>query len=219
MRKFLRAADGSGRRQPDPRPGTREHALVLAGLTPSAGNGPTRFLQARRDLAERAMFDGADEFREHVAAVLHDLAPTRPARVRCRRRGVSRNRAAGSSCRCFASSGVRIMLTSGQRLLGIVVAVQPDDGPGAVVNLAFHLVRARLNLAALVTPLHRRLHAALPVDLAELFQDRRFHRVADGLHAGRTRQRVHHVAEQAAFLQQDRLRVRGRAGRIPRWAW
>ena len=54
-------------------------------------------------------------------------------------------------------------------------------------------------------------HPAEALDLAELAQDSVFHGLLDDLHAGRAGEGVLHVPEEARFLEQDGLCVRGEA--------
>ena len=113
-----------------------------------------------------------------------------------------------STCNCCFARGVRASSNSGSSSAPFRYRVQGDDRTRAVVDLLFVAVRGGLDLAALIAILHRRHHAAEPLDFAELLQDRRFHRALDRLHAGRTAQHVHRVLKDAGLFEQDRLPVR-----------
>src|SRR6266550_4757759 len=91
-----------------------------------------------------------------------------------------------STCNCCFARGVRASFTSGA-----------SSSP------------SRYLFNPMIPFFHRGEHAPKPFDLAELFQDRRFHCALDRFHAGRTAQHVHRVFENAGLLQQDRLPVRG----------
>ena len=70
-------------------------------------------------------------------------------------------------------------------------------------------MRGALDLAPLITVFHRGEHATESLDLAELIKNRNLDRALHCFHAGRTAQHVHGMFENARFLQQDRLAMRG----------
>ncbi len=94
-------------------------------------------------------------------------------------------------------------------IIAVAVLIQADDWARPVVDLLFVSMRCVLDLAPLIPFFHGSKHAPEPLDLAELFEDRRFHSALDCFHAGRTAQHVHGVFENAGLLKQDRLPVRG----------
>src|SRR6266496_4305120 len=99
----------------------------------------------------------------------------------------------------------------------VTIAIQPNDWASAIVNLLFVTMRCILDLAALITFFHRRQHAAEPLDFAELIEDRGFYCTLDRLHPGRPAQHVHGVFENARFLQENRLPVRGKPNPFFTW--
>ena len=71
----------------------------------------------------------------------------------------------------------------GQRVVG-VVAVEPNDGPRAIVDLLLVAMCRGLNLAALVAKFRGREHAAEVMELVEFVKDRGFDGALDDFHAG-----------------------------------
>ncbi len=72
------------------------------------------------------------------------------------------------------------------------VAVQADDGPHPVGDLALVAMRRGLNLTPLVSEFGGGQHPAELIEPAKFLQHGCFHGVLDQLHTRRAAQRVHH---------------------------
>src|SRR5207249_336352 len=127
---------------------------------------PDDLVQARGDLAERAVLDGVDQLREDVAAAAHDFFQTSERTLRLPR-VLFPERAQPANLEKLLRPRRALDGERARQLRVFGVAVQPDDGPRAVVDLPLVSVRGLLNLAALVTLLDRGDHAAEPVHLAQ----------------------------------------------------
>ena len=69
-------------------------------------------------------------------------------------------------------------------------------------------MRGVLDLAALVTILDRGKNSAHSLDLAKLFENRRFDCALDRFHAGRSAQHIHGVLKDSRLFEQDGLPMR-----------
>ncbi len=97
----------------------------------------------------------------------------------------------------------------GRILHPFAIPIESDDRPRAVVDLLLVTMGGILDLAALVTFLDGRQHAAEPFDFAKFIQNRRFHCALDRFHAWRPAQHVHGVFKNTRLFQEDGLCVRG----------
>src|SRR5438034_3761445 len=168
---------------------------------------PHDFLHATGDLAQRGDFDRLKQSRKTIFTALDNIDKFIERAFRLLRILLFELRKPVNLQLLFLprSSGEFYFR---RVLFAVAIFIQADDRTSSVVNLLLITMGGVLYLAALEPVFHRREHAAQPLDLAKLIENRSFHGALDRFHTRRTAQHVHGVFKNAGLLQKDRLPMR-----------
>src|SRR5262249_21139668 len=126
-------------------------------------------VQPPGNLAQRAVFHGFNQLREDIAAAFDDAGEVVESRT-----GLGAmapfERLETLHLKLLPLSGRADDLHAGKTVIGFVIAIEPDEGPRAIIDLLLVTMRRGLDLASLVAVFDGAQHAADAVDLPELRQ-------------------------------------------------